>query len=171
MRKIIVIFFLFLLLSCNEKESNEKSSYKSKYDIVDTSKFENQNSKTDPYGVLDITYAVIVSQQDICDIYNNSFKESKNKGLLQEYMMPQLEKCKFYREVYKKVIPNFESVNLDNVNKYYYFNYSNENSETSFSNVIGIFSNIDSCNKAKEEFLDKEMGLTSKCKNITKLMN
>jgi len=171
MRKIIVIFFLFLLLSCNEKESNEKSSYKSKYDIVDTSKFENQNSKTDPYGILDITYAVIVSQQDICDIYNNSFKESKNKGLLQEYMMPQLEKCKFYREVYKKVIPNFESVNLDNVNKYYYFNYSNENSETSFSNVIGIFSNIDSCNKAKEEFLDKEMGLTSKCKNITKLMN
>jgi|TARA_E500000305_G_scaffold38405_1_gene29470 hypothetical protein len=171
MRKIIVIFFLFLLLSCNEKESNEKSSYKSKYDIVDTSKFENQNSKTDPYGILDITYAVIVSQQDICDIYNNSFKESKNKGLLQEYMMPQLEKCKFYREVYKKVIPNFESVNLDNVNKYYYFNYSNENSETSFSNVIGIFLDINNCNKTKEEFLDKEMGLTSKCKNITKLMN
>ena len=85
--------------------------------------------------------------------------------------MPQLEKCKFYREVYKKVIPNFESVNLDNVNKYYYFNYSNENSETSFSNVIGIFLDINNCNKTKEEFLDKEMGLTSKCKNITKLMN
>jgi len=174
MRKIIVIFFLFLLLSCNERESkeaNEESSYKSKYDIVDISKFENQNSKTDPYGILDITYAVIVSQQGICDILENTFKESENKDLLKEYMMPQLEKCKFYREVYKKVIPNFESVNLNNANKYYYFNYSDDNSETSFSNVIGIFSNTDNCNKAKEEFLDKEMGLTSKCKNIELIKN
>jgi uncharacterized protein YceK len=175
MKNIFLLIAITLLITgCNERESkeaNEESVYKSKYDIVDTSKFENQKSKIDPYGILDITYAVIVSQQGICDILENTFKESENKDLLKEYMMPQLEKCKFYREVYKKVIPNFESVNLDNANKYYYFNYSDENSDTTFSNIIGIFSNIDNCNKAKEEFLDKEMGLTSKCKNIELIKN
>ena len=166
-----IIFISLIIVGCNERESNEESSYKSKYDIIDTSKFENQNSKTDPYGILDMTYAVIVSKQEMCDIYESTFKESENKDLLKEYMTPQLEKCKFYREVYKKVIPNFESVNLDNANKYYYFNYSDENSETTFSNVVGIFLDIDNCNKFKEEFLNKEMGLTSKCKNITLMMN
>jgi len=92
MKNIFLLIAITLLITgCNERESkeaNEESIYKSKYDIVDTSKFENQNSKTDPYGVLDITYAVIVSQQGICDILENTFKESENKDLLKEYMMP-----------------------------------------------------------------------------------
>ena len=170
MRKIIVIFFLFLLLSCNERESNEKSSYKSKYDIVDTSKFENVNSGSS-YGMLKMTYVVIVAKQEYCDGVDDIANENKDNKEFISIIGSMLNECKFYREVYKKVISNFESVNLDTANKYYYFNYSDENSETSFSNVIGIFSDIDNCNKAKEEFLDKEMGLTSKCKNITKLMN
>jgi len=173
MRKIIVIFFLFLLLSCNERESkeaNEESSYKSKYDIVDTSRFESVNSGSS-YGILDMTYISIVSKQDYCDGVDGIAKENKNNKEFISIMGSMLNECKFYREVYKKVIPNFESVNLDTANKYYYFNYSDENSETTFLNVIGIFSDIDNCNKAKEEFLDKEMGLTSKCKNITLTMN
>ena len=173
MSKIIVIFFLFLLLSCNERESkeaNEESSYKSKYDIVDTSRFESVNSGSS-YGILDMTYISIVSKQDYCDGVDGIAKENKNNKEFISIMGSMLNECKFYREVYKKVIPNFESVNLDTANKYYYFNYSDENSETTFLNVIGIFSDIDNCNKAKEEFLDKEMGLTSKCKNITLTMN
>ena len=173
MRKIIVIFFLFLLLSCNERESkeaNEESSYKSKYDIVDTSRFESVNSGSS-YGILDMTYISIVSKQDYCDGVDGIAKENKNNKEFISIMGSMLNECKFYREVYKKVIPNFESVNLDTANKYYYFNYSDENSETTFLNVIGIFSDIDNCNKAKEEFLDKEMGLISKCKNITLTMN
>ena len=176
MKKIIVIFFLFLLLSCNERESkeaNEESSYKSKYDIVDTSKFANQDLKTDPWGILDSTYITIVSKQSYCDGMEKIAKEDKNneQNVVKEVMTAFLDECKFYREVYKIVIPNFESINLDNVNKYYYFNYRDENSETSFLDVVGIFLDINNCNKAKEEFLDKEMGLTSKCKNIKLMKN
>ena len=40
-----IIFISLIIVGCNERESNEESSYKSKYDIIDTSKFENQNSK------------------------------------------------------------------------------------------------------------------------------
>ncbi len=170
MRKILIIFFLFLLSSCNERESNEKSSYKSKYDILDTSKFESVNSGSS-YGMLKMTYAVIVAKQEYCDGVDGVFKENEDNKELISIMLSMKNECKFYREVYKKVMPNFESVNLDNANKYYYFNYSDENSETSFANVIGIFSDNNNCNKAKEEFLDKEMGLTSKCKNITLMMN
>ena len=171
MRGIIVIIFLFLLSSCNERESNEVSSYKSKYDIVDTSKFENQNSKTDPYGILDTTYIAIWSKQEYCDGVDGVVKENEDNKELISIMFSMQNECKFYREVYKKVIPNFESVNLDNANKYYYFNYSDENSETSFLDVVGIFLDINNCNKFKEEFLDKEMGLTSKCKNIKLMKN
>ena len=171
MKNIFLLIAITLLITgCNERESNEKSSYKSKYDIVDTSKFENVNSGSS-YGMLKMTYVVIVAKQEYCDGVDDIANENKDNKELISIMLSMRNECKFYREVYKKVMPNFESVNLDNANKYYYFNYSDENSETSFSNVIGIFSDIDNCNKAQEEFLDKEMGLTSKCKNITKLMN
>lgn len=167
MRKIIVIFFLFLLFSCNEresKESNEKSGYKDKYNVVDTSKFKSENIETDPYGVLEMTYAVIVSKQSMCDLVEESVKDNEQ---MKELMIPMLNECKFYREVYKKVIPNFESVNLVNADKYYYFKYSEENSEDSISNIVGIFSDVDNCNKFKEDFLNKEIGLTSNCKKIS----
>lgn len=171
---LLLIFISLIIVGCNERESNEQSSYKSKYDIVDTSKFKNQNSKTDPYGILDMTYIATWSKQEYCDGMEkvaNERKKNTEQNVVKEVMTGFLDECKFYRELYKIVIPNFESVNLDNVNKYYYFNYRDENSETSFLDVVGIFLDINNCNKFKEEFLNKEMGLTSKCKNIKLMKN
>ena len=52
-------------------------------------------------------------------------------------------------------------------NSIFYFKYSDEYSETSLSNNIGIFSNAGKCNKFKDNFLNNDIGFTSKCKNIS----
>ena len=166
MKKLLSILVLSLLLGCSENEPKEEKTYKSKYDVLDVSKFKELETNIRPMGILSYTYSSVVTQQDICDIYENTLNESKSKELLKEFWTSQFEECKFKRKLYEEVISNFKSINSTNANTYFYFKYSDEFSETSLFNILGIFSNLNECNKFKEEFLDKEIGLTSKCKNI-----
>ena len=168
MRKLLLITFLSLLLGCSESEQKKETNYKSKYNILDTSKFKDLESNIRPIMVLSTSYVVVVTQQDICDIFESSAKENKQ---LEEMMTRSITECKFYRELYKEVIPHFKTINANNVSNYFYFKYSDEYSETNLSNTIGIFSNEGKCNEFKDNFLNNEIGFTSNCKNIVSINN
>ena len=163
MIKILSIIILGLLLGCSESEQKKETNYKSKYNILDTSKFKDLEPNIRPIMVLSSSYVSVVTQQDICDIFESSAKENKK---LEEMMTSSITKCKFYRELYEEVIPHFKTINATNVSNYFYFKYRDEYSETSLSNTIGIFSNEGKCNEFKDNFLNNDIGFTSNCKNI-----
>lgn len=169
MIRVIGILFLLLLLSCNENEAKKETEYKNIYDVLDRSKLETIESKINPISILTITYGSVVNEQMICDIFDSTVKDSDNKKQIEEIMSSSLNACKFYRKLYKQVIPNFKNVSIDNIDRYYYFEFMDENSETNLFNIIGIFSDINNCNNFKNEFLDNEIGFTSNCKKISLL--
>ena len=169
MKNLFGIIILCLILGCSENKPKEQTSYENKYNILDVSTFRELEKNIRPLMVLSAGYTSVVTQLDICDIYESTVDESKNKKTLKEVMASSLIKCKFYRELYKEVIPNFKTINATNLNNYFYFNYSNEYSESSFTNIIGIFSNEAKCDKFKDNFLNNDIGYTSNCKNISSI--
>ena len=164
MKQLLSIIILGLLLGCSESEQKEETNYKSKYNIIDTSKFKDLEPNIRPIMVLSSSYVSVVTQQDICDIFESSAKENKK---LEEMMTSSITKCKFYRELYEEVIPHFKTINATNVSNYFYFKYRDEYAETSLSNTIGIFSSEGKCNEFKDNFLNNDIGFTSNCKNIS----
>jgi hypothetical protein len=164
MKKLLAIIVLGLLLGCSENEPKKKVDYKSKYNVVDVAKFENLELNIRPIAILSLSYSRVIAEQDICDIFEETLSD-KNKKLLDEMNLNYSKDCGFYRKLYEAVIPNFKTINLTNLNSYYYFEYRDD-SENSFGKTIGIFSNINNCNKFKNDFLDGEIGFTSNCKNI-----
>ena len=166
MIRVIGVLLLFLLLGCNENEAKKDTEYKSKYDVLETSKFESIESKTNPIAILTLTYGSVVTDQEICDAFDSTVTDSKNKKYLEELMSSSLSECKFHRKLYEHVIPNFKNISLDNAERYYYFEYMTEESDINIANIVGIFSDINNCNNFKNEFLDNEIGFASNCKKI-----
>ena len=165
MKKLLAIMLLCLLLGCSEKEAKKEVDYKSKYNVVDVVKFEDFKS----YYTLSSSYSKVIVQQDICDVFEETEQtvSDKNKKLLEELNINLSKNCGFYRKLYETVIPNFKTINLTNSDSYYYFEYRDDDSENNFGNTIGIFSNINNCNKFKNDFLNSEIGFASNCKNIS----
>ena len=167
MKQIFLILMSFLLFSCSEPEQQTENSYKSKYDVVDRKRFEKLEDELKNFGLISFAYASVVSQQDICDIFEDTADQSDNEEY-KKIMAGQLKECDFYRKLYEVVIPNFQNISFTNYNNYYYFEFKDEYSETNLTNQVGIFSNIENCNKFKDSFLEQELGFTSNCKKISK---
>lgn len=165
--KIFLILFtiLLLLVSCKEPEEKKETNYKSQYDIVNTVKLRKLDEEFKNLGFLSLSYASIVSQQDLCDIFEDTIYQSNNEEL-RNLMSKKLIECNYYRKLYKIVIPNFENINTSNYINHYYFEFRDDFSDTVLANKIGIFLNLENCNKFKNEFLIQELGFTSNCKKI-----
>ena len=168
MKKLLPITFLGLLLGCSENEPKKEAKYKSKYNVVDVTKFEDLESNFKPIAILSLSYFKVIVELDMCDVFEQTVSDN-NKKLLDKTNLNLSKDCGFYRKLYEAVIPNFKTINLTNSNSYYYFEYRDDHSENSFGKTIGIFSNINNCNKFKNDFLDGEMGFASNCKNISSI--
>ena len=168
MKKLLAIVVLGFLLGCSENEPKKEVDYKSKYNVVDAAKFKNLELNITPIAILSLSYSKVIVQQDICDIFEQTVSD-KNKKLLDEMNLNLSKDCGFYRKLYEAVIPNFKTINVANSNSYYYFEYRDDDSENNFGKTIGIFSNINNCNKFKNNFLDGEIGFASNCKNISSI--
>ena len=165
LRFLISSLLVLFLFGCSEPEEKNETNYKSKYNIVDNTKLKKLDNEFRNFGLLSFSYATVVSQQDICDIFEESVSQSNNEEL-KKIMDGKLKECNFYRKLYEVVIPNFSNINNSNYINHYYFEFRGEDSESSLTNRIGIFLDLENCNKFKEVFLDNELGFTSNCKKL-----
>lgn len=171
MKKIIVfLLFNLLLLGCGESEKKKEAKVNnSKYTFPGADKLFKLDFdlKTNPPLILFSSYTNILSQVDFCELMNKSLKnENKEDANIKKIYNNITKQCGFYKSLYEKYLSNFDNINSDNYNDYYYFAYMIDEEEAGV-NYIGIFLAFDECNNIKEDFLKQEFGFVSNCKKIS----
>ena len=182
MKKIFLYFLItFLVIGCSEEKKTNNVKEERKYvktelmkklgDIDEIKIKENIKKMVDGENVdismLMLFYTSIGTQLLYCDtmleINSELDEQKKNEKLKDLYLKQSDDECKIKREIYEKYNYMYQTIiNTNSKISYFHFDVKKEFSEGNSS--IGIFPTKKECEYYANLFREKNIGLTSGCK-------
>ena len=182
MKKIFLYFLItFLVIGCSEEKKTNNVKEENKYvkielmkklsDIDEIKIKENMEKMVDGENVdismLMLFYSSIGTHLLYCDVMleiNSELDEQKKSEKLKDlYLKQSDDECNLYREIYERYNYIYYSIIKTNSKiSYFHFDLKEEFSDNNES--IGIFPTKKECEYYANLFREKNIGLTSGCK-------